>query len=117
MAFLRNMESNKRLFLMIALKKLSAKKYGKRKARNFLMKNAVLHYRMQRARYFSSIMQTSLFSLFVRNRKIWAYSTQTQVKNRTARHTSLSFISYTISKEKSSEKKFVFVCITALHIK
>ena len=58
---------------MVALKKLSAKKYAKRKARNFLMKTIVLHHRMQRNRYFSSIMQTSLFSLFVRNRRIWAY--------------------------------------------
>ena len=48
-------------------------KNEKRKARNFFLRNAVLQFRTQRARYFSSLIQTTLFNTFKRNRNLWAY--------------------------------------------
>ena len=57
----------------MALKKQVKKKYEKRKARNFFLKNALLQFRTQRARYFSSLIQTTLFNTFIRNRNLWAY--------------------------------------------
>ena len=57
----------------MALKKQVKKKYEKREARNFFLRNAVLQFRTQRARYFSSLIQTTLFNTFKRNRNLWAY--------------------------------------------
>ena len=57
----------------MALKKQVKKKYEKRKARNFFLKNAVLQFRTQRARYFSSLIETTLFNTSICNRNLWAY--------------------------------------------
>ena len=57
----------------MALKKQVKKKYEKRKVRNFFLRNGVLQFRTQRARYFSSLIQTALFNTFIRNRNMWAY--------------------------------------------
>ena len=57
----------------MALKKQVKKKYEKRKARNFILRNGVLQFRTQRARYFPSLIQTTLFNTFIRNRNLWAY--------------------------------------------
>ena len=57
----------------MALKKQVKKKYEKREARNFFLRNAVLQFRTQRARYFSSLIQTTLFNTFIRNQNLWAY--------------------------------------------
>ena len=57
----------------MALNKQVKKKYEKSKARNFFLKNAVLQFRTQRVRHFSSLIQTTLFNTFIRNRNLWAY--------------------------------------------
>ena len=48
-------------------------KNEKRKARNFFLRNAVLQFRTQRARYFSSLIETTLFNTSMCNRNLWAY--------------------------------------------
>ena len=48
-------------------------KNEKRKARNFFLRNAVLQFRTQRARYFSSLIETTLFNTSICNRNLWAY--------------------------------------------
>ena len=57
----------------MALKKQVKKSTKKEKARNFFLKNAVLQFRTQRVRHFSSLIQTTLFNTFIRNRNLWAY--------------------------------------------
>ena len=47
--------------------------FEKRKARNFFLRNAVLQFRTQRARYFSSLIETTLFNTSICNRNLWAY--------------------------------------------
>ena len=48
-------------------------KNEKRKARNFFLRNAVLQFQTQRARYFSSLIETTLFNTSICNRNLWAY--------------------------------------------
>ena len=48
-------------------------KNEKRKARNFFLRNAVLQFRTQRARYFSSLIETTLFNTSICNRNLLAY--------------------------------------------
>ena len=57
----------------MALKKQVKKSTKKEKARNFFLKNAVLQFRTQRARHNFSLIQTTLFNTFIRNRNMWAY--------------------------------------------
>ena len=46
------------------------KKYEKRKTQNLFLRNALLQFRTQSARYFSSLIQTTLFNTFIRNQNL-----------------------------------------------
>ena len=66
---------NKDVLTLLLLKSFFKKKYEKRKKnREFNFRNALLHSRLQRKRFFAALTQTPLFGLQIRKaRTVWAH--------------------------------------------